>query len=406
MNFTDNSSNNVDSSSNNVEPPAEFFKIMKDFLGDLLTTFPEYKNNISQDELNIINNTDLSNNKLFEYCLKIYPGRFFDILYKNDEMFDNKETNTFFLPNIDFAYFFKSKITDKTKETLWKYLQLILFCISGSLNTSDSFGDTAKLFEAIDENEFKNKLKDTIDEMTNMFDLSGIDLSGIDLNGIDLSGIDLSGIDMSGVNFDGKMPNADDINSHINGLLNGKLGKLASEIAEETAKELDIDMNNAKNSSQIFEKMFKNPGKLLGMVKKVGSKLDAKLKSGEIKESELMEEASEIMKKMKNMPGMKNMEQMFKNFGMKPPAGQGKMNISAMQSTLNRNIKISKQKERMRAKLEQRKKERELKMKYSSYGNNNNIEKSKLNPSNVNNEGEILKKKKKKKKKKKNKNKK
>ena len=32
------------------------------------------------------------------------------------------------------------------------------------------------------------------------------------------------------------------------------------------------------------------------MVKKVGSKLDAKLKSGEIKESELMEEASEIMK--------------------------------------------------------------------------------------------------------------
>ena len=401
MNFTDNSSNNVDSSSNNVEPPAEFFKIMKDFLTDLLNTFPEYKNNISQDELNIITNTDLSNNKLFEYCLKVYPSRFFDILYKNDEMFDNKESNTFFLPNIDFAYFFKSKITDNTKETLWKYLQLILFCISGSLNTSDSFGDTAKLFEAIDEDEFKTKLKDTIDEMTNMFDLSGMDLSGIDL-----SGIDLSGIDMSGVNFDGKMPNADDINSHISGLLNGKLGKLASEIAEETAKELDIDMNNAKNSSQIFEKMFKNPGKLLGMVKKVGSKLDAKLKSGEIKESELMEEASEIMKKMKSMPGMKNMEQMFKNFGMKPPAGQGKMNISAMQSNLNRNIKMSKQKERMRAKLEQRKKERELKMKYSSYGNNNNVEKSKLNPSLDINLDESVKKKKKKKKKKKNKNKK
>ena len=396
MNFTDNSSNNVDSSSNDVEPPAEFFKIMKDFLSDLLTTFPEYKNNISQDELNIISNTDLSNNKLFEYCLKIYPSRFFDILYKNDEMFDNKETNTFFLPNIDFAYFFKSQITDNTKETLWKYLQLILFCISGSLNTSDSFGDTAKLFEAIDEDEFKTKLKDTINEMTNMFDLSGMDLSGIDL----------SGIDMSGVNFDGNMPNADDINSHINGLLNGKLGKLASEIAEETAKELDIDMNNAKNSSQIFEKMFKNPGKLLNMVKKVGSKLDAKLKSGEIKESELMEEASEIMKKMKSMPGMKNMEQMFKNFGMKPPAGQGKMNISAMQSNLNRNIKMSKQKERMRAKLEQRKKEREMKMKYSSYGNNNNVEKSKLNPSNVINPDESVKKKKKKKKKKKNKNKK
>ena len=43
MNFTDNSSNNVDSSSNSVEPPAEFFKIMKDFLTDLLNSFPEYR---------------------------------------------------------------------------------------------------------------------------------------------------------------------------------------------------------------------------------------------------------------------------------------------------------------------------------------------------------------------------
>ena len=36
------------------------------------------------------------------------------------------------------------------------------------------------------------------------------------------------------------------------------------------------------------------------MVKNVGSKLDEKLKSGEIKESELMKEASELMEKMKN----------------------------------------------------------------------------------------------------------
>ena len=41
----------------------------------------------------------------------------------------------------------------------------------------------------------------------------------------------------------------------------------------------------------------------MNMVKKVGSKLDSKLKSGEIKESELMEEASQLMEKMKNMPG-------------------------------------------------------------------------------------------------------
>ena len=43
-------------------------------------------------------------------------------------------------------------------------------------------------------------------------------------------------------------------------------------------------------------KHFKNPGKLINITKKVGKSLDEKLKSGEIKESELMEEASDFLK--------------------------------------------------------------------------------------------------------------
>ena len=39
----------------------------------------------------------------------------------------------------------------------------------------------------------------------------------------------------------------------------------------------------------------------MNMVKNVGSKLDQKLKSGEIKESELMKEANDLMEKMKNI---------------------------------------------------------------------------------------------------------
>ena len=43
-----------------------------------------------------------------------------------------------------------------------------------------------------------------------------------------------------------------------------------------------------------------------------GGKLDDKIKSGEIKESELLEEASDMIKKMKSMPGMGNMQELFK----------------------------------------------------------------------------------------------
>jgi CRISPR/Cas system-associated endonuclease Cas3-HD len=67
-----------------------------------------------------------------------------------------------------------------------------------------------------------------------------------------------------------------------------------------------------------------------------------------------MEEASEFLKKMNDVPGMKNMSSMFKSMGM--PMGKGKMNVNAMQSHMQENIKMSKMKERMRKKLDANKK--------------------------------------------------
>ena len=96
----------------------------------------------------------------------------------------------------------------------------------------------------------------------------------------------------------------------------------------------------------------------MNMVKNVGSKLDEKLKSGEIKESELMKEASELMEKMKNMPGMKNMDSLLSKMGIPGVAGAGKVNVNAMQARMKQNIRVASQKERMLRKLEQRRKER------------------------------------------------
>jgi hypothetical protein len=111
--------------------------------------------------------------------------------------------------------------------------------------------------------------------------------------------------------------------------------------------------------------MFKNPGKLMGLVKSVGSKLDQKFKSGEIKESELMQEASDLLSKMKNMPGMNNLTDMLNKMGMGNMAGNmkgnagGKMNFGAMQSQLQKNMKMSKMKERMQEKLAQKQRQQQ-----------------------------------------------
>jgi hypothetical protein len=87
------------------------------------------------------------------------------------------------------------------------------------------------------------------------------------------------------------------------------------------------------------------------MIKKVGSTLDAKLKSGELKESELMEEAAELMDKMKSMPGMKNMQNMLGQMGLSGAAGKSRMNLGAMRGQMQQNIRQAKTKERMRNKL-------------------------------------------------------
>jgi hypothetical protein len=123
-------------------------------------------------------------------------------------------------------------------------------------------------------------------------------------------------------------------------MLGGKIGNLAKEIAEETAGDLDIDLENGSSVNDVFQKLFKNPAKLMDLVKNVGGKLDDKIKNGDIKESELLEEASDFINNMKNVPGMGNLESLFKKMGV-PGANAtgGKMDLGAMQRQMEENMK-------------------------------------------------------------------
>ena len=271
---------------------------------------------------------------MLEYTKKVYPERFFDLLYQNEDIFKDAEINTKFLPNIDFADLWNQEISDNTRDIIWKYLQLVLFCIIGDEKNVNSFGDTAKLFEAIKEDDLKEKLQEAMQQMKDLFDVSKNKTMDMSMNMDDL-------------------PNPEDIHNHINTLLEGNLGKLATEITEETLKDLDLDISDEADAGDVFKTLFKNPGKLMSMIKKVGNKLDTKLKSGELKESELMEEAMELMEKMDSMPGMANMKNMMSQMGM-PMGKNGKMNMGAMSSHLKQNHKQAKMRERMLKKLEKR----------------------------------------------------
>jgi len=211
------------------------------------------------------------------------------------------------------------------------------------------------------------------EEMMKDMDISGLGFNFIDMvknMGNDKSGIfgDMSGCDMSGNIFNDfsgnskNIPNPDDLQDHLKSLMGGKIGQLAQEIANDTAKDLDIDPDNISSVDDVFAKLFKNPGKLMGMIKKVSSTLDEKLKSGELKETELMKEASELVDKMKNTPGMKNMESMLNKMGMGGLGGKGggKVNMNLFQTMMKQNIKKSSQRDRMLKKLKERQLEKHI----------------------------------------------
>lgn len=329
----------------------EFSKIMRDFINDILFTFPELKKNLNEDILIIYENNNTDNKddiklseafkNIYHYTKTIYPERFFDILYQNNNIFSDPSLNTNFLPDINFSKLWNLNITENTRKTMWKYIQLILFSIITTIKSENSFGNTAKLFEAIDEGEFKNKIEDTMNQMQNIFENAPkMDTSGINMN---------------------NLPDASEIHDHINGLMEGKLGKLAKEIAQEATDDLNIDPSNINNVQDVFQKLFKDPGKLMNIVKNVGNKLDQKMKNGEIKESELIQEATEMMGKMQNLPGMKNMSDILSKLNL-PAFGPGaKFNKQAFDGMMNQNLKRAKTKERMKAKLDEKKNENEEK---------------------------------------------
>ena len=292
----------------------KFTKIITDFTNDLLLTFPELKKEIDAVAQNHSN--------AYDHCVEMYPKIFFEILYENDSLF---EKECFLLPGIDFSELMKDQIigiSEKTKKTIWKYLQLILFSVLEKINSKKSFGETSKIFEGVEEEELHKKIAQTMDEMKNLF----VDSSGSE-----------------GSPFDSTM-DPEKMKSHLDDLMNGKIGTLAKEIAEEARSSIG-------DEKEFMETVMKNPQKILSLVKNIGGKLEEKISSGQVKESELLEEATEIMDKIQDIPGLK---EMMAKMGL-----NGKMDFKAMANKMQQHMKGSKTKERLQKKRENNAKERE-----------------------------------------------
>ena len=137
--------------------PKEFAPLMIEFIDAVSTTFPEYKPIISKwwgYDSHTGTNLDL-----FALPSGI-SSRFTDIIYNNEDIFkDSSSVNVDFLPGISFKFLWScNDITPQTRETIWKYLQTVVLCVVGSVDTENMGEDMKTILNKIDEETFKERL--------------------------------------------------------------------------------------------------------------------------------------------------------------------------------------------------------------------------------------------------------
>jgi hypothetical protein len=372
--------------------PANFNTVLYDFVNDLITAFPEYGNQLMKWHFKELPQPVLE--ETFLYFTKVFPERFFDILYQNDDIFKpDSDVNVHFLPDIDFKLFYNCEgVSENTRNAIWKYLQLVLVSILGSIQDKKHFGDTMNMFDGVDETVLQEKLAETIDGISDFFKNLGVnpesegdcpDLVNEEVfeemkKKMSEMGNDETFSEFFSAYANGaentqtppqseeghqSMPKAEDLHEHLKGLFDGKIGRLAKELAEEISGDMQDmfgeDTQNIRSTQDLLKKMVKNPKKIMDLMKTIGNKLQQKMKSGEISEQDIMKEAGEILGKMKGMGGKdgKDFTEMFKNLTKTMGGGMGgktKMNMGA----LNQFSKNLATKERLQAKLEQKRAER------------------------------------------------
>ena len=341
------------------------------------------KYNITEENTEIIENYNLSCNNLLLYCLDLYPKYFFEIIYKNNDLFDNhsyeqnyneekeedseekekseekedseiKDYNTFFLPDIDFKVLFNDfSISDKTRDILWNYLQLISITIISNIESKHSFGDAAKLFEAVESEKLFSQFSNIIENVKNIHStIENEDISDNSMFNNFKNIFDLSS------NLE-NLPDISNLQQHLNGILDGKIGKLAAEFSEDLYKEFNIENlenENIQNINDVYKVLFKNPKKLFNVISQMGDKLDQKIKSGELSQREIIEESTKMFGSLTNtdISGVEGM-QIFKDM----IEGFANNNKNFNKSAFNNMMTKEKTRSRMREKLNKKQQENE-----------------------------------------------
>jgi len=270
-----------------MEIEKQVFTLFASFLKDLGKTYPEIKNCLYRNYEDVL--TDNENKKMEDLPkLKL----FLDCIYENQKLIKEKDVSLFdleieFLEDISFKKLWTKNITDKTKETIWKYFQTFSL-ITINLKSSEELQNALC---AIQNDEFtKDDIKDkqTVKELKKLKELTS---------------------ELQKPTEEEKGEGEFDLDTMLGGLMDSNIGNIAKEVAESMNMENimgEIDENS--NPMEIMAQLM-NPEKMGSIFQNIDTIMKKKLETGELSEDSLKEEAEGMVNKMSDNPLFGNLMQ-------------------------------------------------------------------------------------------------
>jgi hypothetical protein len=271
-----------------TEVETQLFGIFNDFIRDLSKTFPEIKSCLYRNYEDCL--TDVDDKKL---CDLPKLNRFLELIGDYEKMITDKNLEFFdleveFLEEISFKLLWTKNISNKTRESIWKYLQTFQL-ININLRSSQQLKDALSQIGTDTEMEVDRSTAKDLKKMKKLSDSVKEEVKG-----------------------------ESELDDMLGGLMDGGIG----DIAKEVAKSMDIEnmfgnIDENSNPMEIMAQMM-NPEKMGSIFNNINSVMEQKMESGELTKDSLKSEAEGMMGKMGDNPMFKNMMQ-----GMEPAKQQG-----------------------------------------------------------------------------------
>ena len=253
----------------------KLFSLFSDFIRDLSKVFPEIKNSLyrNYEDCLVDGSKCLSDFPKVKRFLELIDDYEKYIVDKNLEFFDLEVE---FLEEIRFNRLWEKNISNKTRESIWKYLQTFQL-ISINLKSSEAL-NAALDGDKID----KSALKD-IKKMQKLSEE----------------------VQSKSTSEEGE----NELDQMLGGLMDSGIG----EIAKEVAQGLDVEsmfgsVDENSNPMELMAQLM-NPDKMGAIFNNINSVMEKKMESGELTQEGLKSEAEGMMGQMGENPMFKNMMQ-------------------------------------------------------------------------------------------------